>query len=154
MGRLTAYIALCLLITAGAALAVQLTWDENDPVPDGYRLYQRTEPGAYDYDNPIWEGIAPPSDDLTGHAYGETYCWVVRAYTGDDVSTDSNEVCLTIGSNDLTTPTQGFAVVWEELTAPPPEPTAGFFDTVWTGSGWMILFDKLDPNDKVRIGYE
>jgi hypothetical protein len=107
MGRLTAYIALCLLITAGAALAIQLTWDENDPVPDGYRLYQRTEPGAYDYDNPIWEGIAPPSDDLTGHAYGETYCWVVRAYTGDDVSADSNEVCLTIGANDLTTPTTG-----------------------------------------------
>jgi hypothetical protein len=152
MGRLTAYIALCLLITAGAALAIQLTWDENDPVPDGYRLYQRTEPGAYDYDNPIWEGIAPPSDDLTGHAYGETYCWVVRAYTGDDVSADSNEVCKTIGALGL--PTTGFAVVWEELTEPPPEPTAGFFDTIWTGSGWMILFDKLDPNDKVRIGYE
>jgi hypothetical protein len=153
MGRLTVYIALCLLITAGAALAVQFTWDENDPVPDGYRLYQRTVPGAYDYDNPIWVGTLPPSDDLTGHALGETYCWVVRAYVGDDESGDSNEVCLTIGGNDLTTPTQGFAVVWEELIEP-PEPTAGFFDTVWTGSGWMILFDKLDPNDTVKVGYE
>jgi hypothetical protein len=136
MGRLVAYIALCLLITAGAALAIQLTWDENDPVPDGYRLYQRTEPGAYDYDNPIWEGIAPPSDDLTGHAYGETYCWVVRAYTGDDVSTDSNEVCLTIGAlMTLQHPRQGFAVVWEELTAPPPGPTAGFLTLFGPAAG-------------------
>lgn len=39
---------------------VILEWDENDPVPDGYRVFQRWEGETYDYTNHAWIGIEHP----------------------------------------------------------------------------------------------
>lgn len=70
---------------------VALGWNPNDPVPEGYRVYQRTEGQSFDYTQPVWTG---PS--TTGTVYNLdhdiTYYFVVRAYNGDNESADSNEV--------------------------------------------------------------
>jgi hypothetical protein len=76
-----------------SAAQVTLQWDPNDPAPDGYNLYQRSDGGSYDYDHPIND------DSITGTSYtvsnladGATYYFVVRAFVGSDESGDSNEV--------------------------------------------------------------
>lgn len=33
---------------------VSLAWGANDPLPDGYRIRQRTEGQDYDYTQPVW----------------------------------------------------------------------------------------------------
>jgi hypothetical protein len=35
---------------------VTLAWDPNDPAPDGYRIYQRSEGNSYNYSEPSWTG--------------------------------------------------------------------------------------------------
>ena len=35
---------------------VTLAWDPNDPAPDGYYIYQRTEGQSYEYSQPCWTG--------------------------------------------------------------------------------------------------
>lgn len=99
----------CLLLTIGAILLsanvgfsadtyavpqtaeVTLAWDPNDPIPEGYRIFQRTEGQAYDYGQPCWTG-----SDTEGSIYNldwdTTYYFVVRAYDGDLESADSEEV--------------------------------------------------------------
>ena len=70
---------------------VTLAWDANDPAPDGYRIYQRTEGQSYDYSQPSWTGSG-----ITGTVYNldwdTTYSFVVRAYAGEHESADSAEV--------------------------------------------------------------
>lgn len=70
---------------------VTLAWDPNDPAPDGYRIYQRTEEQSYDYSQPCWTG---PGN--TGTVYNldwdTTYYFVVRAYAGTLESADSEAV--------------------------------------------------------------
>lgn len=44
--------------TAHAEFTV--TWDENVPAPDGYRIFDRTADTVYNYTQPLWEGPLPP----------------------------------------------------------------------------------------------
>ncbi|MDX2417948.1 MAG: hypothetical protein QNK19_10860 [Xanthomonadales bacterium] len=73
------------------AAQVTLTWDPNDPAPDGYCIYLRAEGQAYDYSQPCWTGY-----DTTGTVDGleenTTYSFVVRAFVGVQESADSIEV--------------------------------------------------------------
>lgn len=92
-----------LAVTVAQAAQVTLAWDQNDPLPTGYRLYQRNGE-AYDYTRPVWQGtgttytLEVPDDLQTA--------FVVRAYktlniTGGIESGDSNEVVFTPpGLND------------------------------------------------------
>jgi hypothetical protein len=70
---------------------VTLAWDPNEPTPEGYRIFQRTEGQAYDYSDPCWTG-----SDTQGTVYNlgwdTTYYFVVRAYDGNLESADSEEV--------------------------------------------------------------
>ena len=70
---------------------VTLAWDANDPAPDGYRIYQRTEGQSYDYSQPSWTGSG-----ITGTVYNldwdTTYYFIVRANDGLLESADSEEV--------------------------------------------------------------
>lgn len=68
-----------------------LAWDPNDPTPDGYRIYQRTEGQAYDYTAPVWTGSGT-TGTVYNLEYDTTYYFVVRAYVGELESDDSNEV--------------------------------------------------------------
>lgn len=81
---------------------VTLAWDPNDPTPEGYRIFQRTEGQAYDYSDPCWTG-----SDTQGTVYNldwnTTYYFVVRAYEGDLESVDSEEVSYYTTSAETTT---------------------------------------------------
>lgn len=89
-----------LLMTAQTAYAVDITlaWDANEPQPDGYNLYIRAEGEAYDYDLPAWTGMETTAtlNDLTE---GTTYYFVVRAYLGNEESSNSNEILFTTSNN-------------------------------------------------------
>jgi hypothetical protein len=91
-----ALLFLLLLPAMSLAAQVTLAWDPNDPAPDGYRVFQRTEGEAYDYSDPVWPG---PEDDaslttctITDLAGDTLYYFVVRAFVGTEESGDSNEV--------------------------------------------------------------
>jgi uncharacterized protein affecting Mg2+/Co2+ transport/uncharacterized protein (DUF2141 family) len=86
---LTLLIALALPSMAGAAKAT-LAWDANNPAPDGYHIFMRTQNQNYNYNTPAWSGTATTCtiDQLADN----TYYFVARAFKGTDQSGDSNEV--------------------------------------------------------------
>ena len=77
---------------------VTLAWDPNDPSPEGYRLYQRTEGQAYDYSQPVWQGI-DTSTTVYNLKYDVTYYFVARAYVDTNESADSGEVSFLASSS-------------------------------------------------------
>lgn len=70
---------------------VTLTWDHNDPLPDGYRVFMRTGNGEYDFKDPAWQGNLNICT-ITGLNQATTYHFVVRAFVAAEESGDSNEV--------------------------------------------------------------
>jgi hypothetical protein len=60
---------------------VKLSWDHNDPLPEGYRVFQRKDGQAYDYSTPVWTG-ANNSCTVYNLEYDTLYYFVVRAYEG------------------------------------------------------------------------
>jgi hypothetical protein len=87
-------------VSSATAAQVTLAWDGNDPVPDGYQVFQRLQGEQYDYANPVW-----PTDGnnhrettctITNLTPEATYYFVVRAYNGSDHSSDSNEIAFTV----------------------------------------------------------
>lgn len=73
------------------AAAVTLAWDSNSPAPDGYLVYMRAEGQSYNYSRAAWRG-PQNSCTLEDLKADVTYYFVVRAYVGNDVSGDSNEI--------------------------------------------------------------
>lgn len=71
--------------------SVTLQWDANDPAPDGYRLFMRTDGANYNYDTPVWTGTATTTT-VDGLLPATLYYFVVRAFMADEESGDSNEV--------------------------------------------------------------
>ena len=55
---LAAYYLLVTFPLVVAAAQVTLQWDANDPVPQGYKLFQRQAGQSYNYAAPIWTGAA------------------------------------------------------------------------------------------------
>lgn len=108
-------IFLLLLATTAGAADVTLTWDHNDPLPEGYRIFCREEGYSYNYDIPIWQG--PENIATVTVDDGTTWYFVVRAYEGDLESVDSEEVFWPPDPGPVTVPpiTQGFTVSWIEL---------------------------------------
>lgn len=71
--------------------SVTLAWDPNDPAPQGYNIYQRVE--GHDYSTPVnSNGITDTTYTVEDLQPGVTYYFVVRAFSGEDLSGDSNEV--------------------------------------------------------------
>jgi hypothetical protein len=69
---------------------VSLAWDANDPPVDGYLLFIRAANYSYDYASPVWSGV--DTTCTIENLSNGTYYFVVRAYSGDAESQDSNEV--------------------------------------------------------------
>ncbi|NNK00185.1 MAG: hypothetical protein HKP58_07205 [Desulfatitalea sp.] len=95
--KVLAVISFLLLVTLpliASAAQVQLQWDANDPAPEGYRLFQRTDGSTYDYSQPVWSGTTATCS-VDNLVVGDTYHFVVRAFVGGDESVDSNEVAYT-----------------------------------------------------------
>ena len=77
--------------SAATAAQVTLAWDPVQPAPDGYRLYNRTETGTYNYTRPAWSGTATTCT-INNLAQNTAYKFVVRAYVGSNQSGNSNEI--------------------------------------------------------------
>ena len=77
-----------------SAADVRLAWDHNDPLPEGYRIFVRDVGADYDYANPVWQGVENTGlvSDLIA---GQEYAFIVRAFSGDLESPDSDEVVYT-----------------------------------------------------------
>ncbi len=88
-------LCFCLLLpfTAAAARA-SFAWDGNDPLVEGYHLYQRTPGLAYNYNSPAWSGSSN-SCTIEGLEAGNTYIFVLRAFNDSVESENSNEVSYT-----------------------------------------------------------
>lgn len=94
-------VILFLLLSIGfpfdckADAKVTLQWESNDPSVEGYQIFCREEGQRYDYDNFIWQGDHSfDQHTIEGLDKDKTYYFVVRSYSGDFVSNDSNEVCF------------------------------------------------------------
>jgi len=79
-----------LLVSPVLAGSVTVTWDHNDPMPEGYMLFVREEGQSYDYANPDWTG--PENRTTVELTEGTLYYFVVRAYEGVLQSPDSLEI--------------------------------------------------------------
>ncbi|WP_372679925.1 hypothetical protein [Desulfosarcina sp.] len=82
------------------AAQVTLTWDPNDPAPDGYSIYLRAEGQAYDYSQPCWTGYGTIAT-VYGLEENVAYFFVVRAFVGVQESADSIEVKFNNGTSSL-----------------------------------------------------
>jgi hypothetical protein len=87
---------------AGADQDITFEWDANTDEVTGYRLYQRPNDGAYDYENPVAE---IPGRETNRHMLEDvqpgTWCWVLRAHDDEgNESGDSNEVSATVDPDD------------------------------------------------------
>lgn len=87
------FILFVLFITCqfSRADSVILQWDPNEPIPQGYRLYQRLDGADYDYTMPIYEG-GNTTVEVDNLDPGYQYYFVVRAFVGKNDSGDSNEL--------------------------------------------------------------
>lgn len=94
-------LILGLLIAPMATGADQVTleWDPVTPTPEGYKLFQRTEGQAYDYDNPVYTGSGT-TFTVNNLEAGQVYYFVVRAFDSGCESDDSNEVSFAPVSSD------------------------------------------------------
>ena len=83
-----------------ADCAVTLHWDSSDNGLEGYQVFGREEGQDYDYDAPWWQGDSSFSQcTIDSLDESKTYFFVVRAFAGDSVSADSNEVRYAYGDN-------------------------------------------------------
>ena len=94
--KILTFILLILILTpltSHADCDVTLQWDTSNPAPEGYQVYGREEGQDYDYDAPWWQGDSTFTQ-CTVDALDEskTYFFVVRAFSADEASADSNEV--------------------------------------------------------------
>ena len=88
-------LSIILSIFSYAYGALVVSWDANNPEPEGYRLFQREENQDYDYSLPVWDG-PDTSAEIDCPPFGDTYYYVVRAYMGNSESDDSEEVSFTM----------------------------------------------------------
>ena len=93
-------IVLFLLLSIGfpfiskADVKVTLQWEANAPDIEGYQIFCREEGQGYDYENFLWQGDHSFDQyTIDGLDEDKTYYFVVRAFTANQVSDVSNEVC-------------------------------------------------------------
>lgn len=101
-------LSLFLFLLIGAPLIshadsrVTLQWDANNPVVEGYQVFGREEGQNYDYDTFLWQGDYTYNQcTIDGLDENKDYFFIVRAFSGDDVSGDSNEVRFAHGDNSI-----------------------------------------------------
>lgn len=111
----TTMLSLFLLLLFGipqtvlADCEVTFRWDANSSAPEGYQLYGREEGQYYDDNDPWWQGDSTFTQcTIGGLSENKIYFFVVRAFMGDHLSGDSNEVRYACGDNiDVSTPGGG-----------------------------------------------
>lgn len=152
------FLFLILFPTIAFSETIQLEWDypaEDESKIDGFKLFMRrlyTE--EYDYTNPV---ATIPAVDRNyqievspGEGANRTYSFVIRAYKGDEQSTDSNQVeYLVVGiapqapinlTGDYNKDTSILNLSWEQ-------PTDEY--DVWQ---WIVYYRLTDQIDFTELG--
>ncbi len=103
-------------VMAHALTPVTVTWDENDPVPEGYILYWGTASGNY---SDSYDVGAATQYTIPGLQDGLTYYFAVKAYDDGNQSDYSQEISHTVATpnSNPTTPSV------------PSGPASGFIQT-------------------------
>ena len=151
---------------------VTLAWDANDPAPDGYRIYHRTQGSSYDYSQWCWTGPG-----ITGTVYNlnyaTTYYFVVRAYVGELESADSEEVsffaplpaptthtiAVTTGSNGTVSPGNTVPVISGSDQSFTISPNPGYHvgdvkvDGQSIGTVSSYTFDNVTANHTLSVSF-
>lgn len=90
---------LLLLLTIGiplisnADVTVTLQWESNNSLIEGYQVFYREAGRGYDYENFVWQGDHSfDGCTIDGLDEDKTYYFVVRSFSANEVSRDSNEV--------------------------------------------------------------
>lgn len=136
--RYFVFILLLLCASITEAAEVTLAWDENDPVPEGYRVFVREEGYTYNYDLPLWGG-SDTQVTLTVDC-GTTWYFVVRAYEGNLESADSEEVSWIAPDCESSLATQGFSIKWVEILDIPGETDEKTYYPVGTLPDGSLLY--------------
>jgi hypothetical protein len=93
IGFFTLFFIIAFPAISHALCEATLEWDPTNSGAKGYYVFGREAGQDYDYDDPWWQGDHTFSsctfEDLDED---KTYFFVVRAYSDDAVSEDSNEV--------------------------------------------------------------
>lgn len=96
------FLFISMPLICNADIDVTLQWDPSDQAIEGYQLFGREEGQDYDYDAFWWQGDHTFNQcTIEGLDENKTYYFVLRAFSGDNVSADSNEVRYE--TNDLAT---------------------------------------------------
>jgi len=85
------------VILSSNGQTVTLQWSANTPVPTGYRVFQKTASGTFDYNNPVWDGTGTTCT-LTV-PIGEELDFVVKAY---QTSADTGNTAMSPDSASVT----------------------------------------------------
>jgi hypothetical protein len=87
MKRIFVFLLAAIIGLAGVGLAdeIRLTWDPNEPAPEGYRVFRRSDGAAYDYSQPFWQGpeVMTPMLDLGSPAVPKPLSVTFEAITWD-----------------------------------------------------------------------
>lgn len=94
-------LSFCLPVSSYALCQATLQWDACTSLPEGYIVFGRAEGEEYNYDEPWWTGDASFTEcSIDGLEENANYYFVVRAYIGENVSADSNEVAFSCTGSD------------------------------------------------------
>jgi hypothetical protein len=115
--KLFVLIAIFFMVLPAAADEITFLWDyPQDVGQDGFRLYSgpmgTTDDGTWApkyADDPLVSGIPPDSRTVTATEDGwpgvsKKFCFMMRAYRGDEESADSEFICTIIDNSPLTAP--------------------------------------------------
>ena len=87
-------------LTSHANFEVNLHWNTSDQDLEGYQVFGREEGQGYDYETPWWQGDSSFYEcAIDSLDESKTYFFVVRAFAGNAMSADSNEVRYSYGDN-------------------------------------------------------
>jgi hypothetical protein len=93
LGLFTLFLIIAIPAISQAVCEATLEWDPSSPVIEGFYVFGREEGQQYDYEEPWWQGDNTFSScTIDGLNEDKTYFFVIRAYSGNAVSPDSNEV--------------------------------------------------------------
>jgi hypothetical protein len=88
---LCAIAILFLLNDVSLAMDANLSWDENEPTPESYSVYQAEEGQLFNYNTAAWTG-SETDCTITGLDSCKVYIFVVRANACELQSDSSNEI--------------------------------------------------------------
>jgi len=107
VSTLIAVLYLC-VSCPGYSWVVTLGWDANlETDLAGYRLYQTSTQGVYDYEFPSYPDIAETETTTTAIVPDGQTCWTLTAFDlANNESGPSNEVCVMLPQDDIYPPGQ------------------------------------------------